>query len=194
MAKKPKKVKTSKKSSGKAERDAVAQGNWAPFARRDTLERPSRYQYVRKQLPPQKGCVFCEALKQGVSFESLVLHREDQAMIVMNKFPYNTAHTMVLPTRHIGDLSQLSEEEHISVQKLLKKLVGIIKKEYNCDGMNIGLNLGAVAGAGIPEHMHWHVVPRWFGDTNFFPLIAETKVLPERVEDSYARLRKHFTN
>jgi ATP adenylyltransferase len=72
--------------------------------------------------------------------------------------------------------------------------VGIIKKEYGCDGMNIGLNLGAVAGAGIPEHMHWHVVPRWFGDTNFFPLIAETKVLPETIEDSYARLRKHFTH
>ncbi len=182
-----KKAKIAKAAKSFASRDLV----WP--SERDIMERPHRYKYVRKLLP-QTGCVFCEALKQKPSAESLVLYSDSQAMIILNKFPYNTAHSMVLPTRHCGDLSQLSEDEHLAVQKLLKKLVGIIKKEYGCDGMNIGLNLGAVAGAGIPEHMHWHVVPRWFGDTNFFPLIAETKVLPETIEDSYARLRKHFTN
>lgn len=175
-----------------AKKKKTAKAKWP--RERQILVRPDRHKYVRKQLPVQPGCVFCEALKAGVSPESLVLHVEDKAMVVLNKFPYNSGHCMVLPTRHCGDLSQLSEEEHLATQKLLKRLVGIIKKELNCDGLNIGLNLGAVSGAGIPEHMHWHVVPRWFGDTNFFPLLAETKVISEKIEDTYARLRKHFTD
>lgn len=113
-------------------------------------------------------------------------------MVVMNKFPYNTGHLMVIPQMHCGEITDLPMDVHLDMQKLLKETMAIIKKAYDCAGMNAGINLGAVAGAGIPEHLHWHIVPRWFGDTNFFPLIAETKALPETLEQSYAKLAPLF--
>lgn len=155
------------------------------------MERPDRYRYVRKLIKPE-GCVFCSALKAGVGLESLVLHREKLAMVVLNKFPYNSGHLLVLPTRHCGDLTLLSQEEYTALSQLLRRTVDALQKSYDCPGLNVGLNHGAVAGAGIPEHLHWHVIPRWQGDTNFFPLIAETKVLAETVEQTYNRLRPFF--
>ena len=97
-----------------------------------------------------------------------------------------------MPTRHCGDILSLSADEFTEVQQLLRRAVEAVVKCYSCAGLNLGLNQGAVAGAGIPDHLHWHVVPRWAGDTNFFPLIAETKVLPETLEKTYERLREHF--
>ena len=159
---------------------------------RDVIIRPDRLKYVRKMIKTE-GCVFCESAKQGVSAESLCVYKDRHAMLILNKFPYNTGHIMVLPTRHCGDLTELSDEEYMHMQTLLKKVVTAIKKEYQVAGMNVGLNMGHIAGAGIPEHLHWHVIPRWMGDTNFFPLIAETKVLPESLEDTYQRYRKYFS-
>ena len=113
-------------------------------------------------------------------------------MVVLNKFPYNTGHTLILPTRHCGELTDLSEEEYGAVMKLLRKTLAALQKSYACPGLNIGLNHGAVAGAGIPDHLHWHIIPRWHGDTNFFPLIAETKVLSETLEQTFQRLHPLF--
>lgn len=113
-------------------------------------------------------------------------------MVILNKYPYNTGHLLILPVKHAGDLTKISPKKNQAIFELLRQSSIILKKAYNCPGFNAGLNHGAVAGAGIPEHLHWHIVPRWFGDTNFFPLIAETKVLPETLEQSYSRLRQYF--
>jgi ATP adenylyltransferase len=158
---------------------------------RDFMERPDRWRYVRK-IVPHAGCVFCEAAKAGPQKESLCLWVDEHVMVVLNKYPYNTGHMMVLPTRHCGDLLELSDVEYMALSKAVRKVMSILKKEYEPTGFNVGMNHGAVAGAGIPDHLHWHVVPRWFGDTNFFPLIAETKVLPETLEQTYQRLRGYF--
>lgn len=158
---------------------------------RDWFARPDRLKYVRKMVKTD-GCVFCQARDQGVGPQSLCLYRNDWAMVCLNKYPYNSGHLMVLPTRHCGDLSELNESEYLELQRLLKKMVEVVKVEYKVSGLNIGLNMGAVAGAGMPDHLHWHVIPRWAGDTNFFPLIAETKVVPETLEQTFDRYSRHL--
>ena len=157
----------------------------------DVMDRPDRYRYVRKLIVPD-ACVFCQAQSMGPCLESLVVYQNSLAMVVLNKFPYNTGHTLIIPNRHCGELTQLEQEEYTEVMSLLRRAVNALQKSYGCPGLNIGLNQGSVAGAGIPEHLHWHIVPRWHGDTNFFPLIAETKVIPENLEQSYNRLAPLF--
>ncbi len=158
---------------------------------RDFFERPERYRYVRKLIKTE-GCVFCEARRTGISPDSLVLTQDEHAMVVMNKYPYNTGHLLVLPREHIGNIWDLPEDVNARLAFWLKAAGRILTAELGCHGLNLGMNHGQVAGAGIPEHLHWHIVPRWGGDTNFFPLIAETKVLPESLAQTYGRLRPHF--
>lgn len=160
-------------------------------AKRKVMFRPDRYKYVRK-LIKDEGCVFCQALQKGVTAESLILWKNDKVMVMLNKFPYNSGHLMVLPTRHCGDLTQLSDQEFDATQSLLRKALKAVVAAYDCGGVNIGLNHGKAAGAGIPDHLHWHIVPRWSGDTNFFAVIAETKALVETLDDAYKRLKPHF--
>ena len=155
------------------------------------FERPERYLYVRKILRP-KGCVFCQALKKKASFDNLVLWKNENAVVIMNKFPYNTGHLLILPVRHEGEIWKLKAAEQKDVHSALVKSAEILQRVLGCAGLNMGMNHGAVAGAGIPEHVHWHIVPRWFGDTNFFPLIAETKVLPQTLQQTYDKLKPHF--
>lgn len=160
---------------------------------RDGMFRPDRVRYVRQLKAKTDQCVFCEALKKNeFSVDTLVLYKTQYSMVILNKYPYNTGHLLILPLRHEGNLELLTAEEIQDLALLKQKCLGILKKEYNCTGLNIGLNHGHVAGAGIPEHLHWHIVPRWMGDTNFFPLIAETKVLVESLETSFKRLRPYF--
>lgn len=161
---------------------------------RDVISRPDRLRYVRAlKSAAVDECVFCEVQKRNLfSAESLLLYKSAKSMVVMNKYPYNPAHLLVLPQIHEGDLTRLDQETLMDLSLLVQKCVAVLKAEYNCAGLNIGLNHGAVAGAGIPGHLHWHVIPRWAGDTNFFPLIAETKVHPETMEDTYRRLKPHF--
>lgn len=156
---------------------------------RDLMIRPDRYRYVRKLVKP-KGCVFCGCAKKTEAFETLTLVKTKYSMVVMNKFPYNNGHLLIIPRRHCGDLGKLKLAEYQDLMDLLRKAMQVLTKVYGCAGMNVGMNHGAVAGAGIPEHLHWHVIPRWFGDVNFFPLIAETKVVVETLETSYHRLKE----
>ena len=156
------------------------------------FERPERYLYVRKMIQP-KGCVFCHAIKQKPAFENLVLWKNENAVVMMNKFPYNTGHLLVLPVKHEGEIWKLKAAEQKDLQMILVKSAELLHKAIGSEGLNMGMNHGKVAGAGIPEHLHWHIVPRWFGDTNFFPLIAETKVLPQSLEQTYDKLKPHFT-
>lgn len=159
---------------------------------RDVIESPHRLQYVRKIIKP-KGCVFCLAAKSKDRAGSLVLYKKGPMMIVLNKYPYNNGHLLILPIRHIGDFERLSKKELIAMQLLTKESLKILKKVYQPHGFNMGLNLGQVAGAGIPDHIHQHIIPRWGGDTNFFPLIAQTKLVVETTEQSYNQLQPYFS-
>lgn len=159
--------------------------------KRQVFFRPERLKYVRKQIVV-KGCVFCEAVKKGVSKESLVLYADDTVMVILNKYPYNTGHILVLPRRHEGELPKLTKDEVQAVFDMVQRCVKVVGDEYKPAGFNVGLNLGAAAGAGIPEHLHTHVIPRWSGDTNFFPLIAQTKVVVETLEQTFERLLPYF--
>lgn len=158
---------------------------------RDIMIRPERLKYVRKLIKVE-GCVFCNAVKSGVGFENLVLHIGKTASVVMNKFPYNPGHLLIIPNRHVGEFTELNKNELYELQDLVKMSLQVLRDAYEPAGFNVGLNLGAAAGAGIPEHLHYHVVPRWKGDTNFFPLLAETKVIVEDLESTYERLLPLF--
>lgn len=184
--------KTQKKVSSKAKRSASMNINGEIWPlERDVLFRPDRLKYVRK-LIKEDGCVFCKAAQAGVSFESLCLYQSSYSMIVMNKFPYNPGHLLVLPKDHEGKLLNLSLEQYLDLQNTVRLAVEAIETVYSPAGFNLGLNHGAVSGAGIPEHLHYHLVPRWSGDLNFFPLIAETKVVVESLETTFDRFHQFF--
>jgi ATP adenylyltransferase len=179
------------KKSASAEKAAVCinQNVWP--MERDVLFRPDRMKYVRKLIKPE-GCVFCNAAKHEISFDTLCVYKTKHAMVVLNKFPYNSGHVLVLPVRHCGDLLKLSDAEFTDVQNTIRHTMAAINSIYQPGGINLGLNHGAVAGAGIPEHLHYHMIPRWAGDLNFFPLIAETKVLVESLEQTYEKFLEYF--
>ena len=158
---------------------------------RDFMERPSRLKYVRKLIKAD-ACVFCKADKKRPSKRSLLLYKNQTSMVVMNKYPYNNGHLLVLPRAHCADLNELPLDVYLNLSAVLRESLAILKQAYGLKGCNIGLNHGAAAGAGIPDHLHWHLVPRWYGDTNFFPLIAETKVIAESLDQTYERLRPLF--
>lgn len=159
---------------------------------RDYITRPERLKYVRR-LVNNDHCVFCDEVEKGPDGDGLCVYQNDHSMVVVNKYPYNTGHILILPTRHVGDILELSDDEYLSLSQLLKYSVAVIKKVYECHGLNIGMNHGQIAGAGIPDHLHWHIVPRWNGDTNFFPIIGETKVLPEDLPTTYKKLKQEFS-
>jgi ATP adenylyltransferase len=158
---------------------------------RDVLFRPDRFKYVRKLIKPE-GCVFCNAAKKEPSFDTLCVYKSKYSMIVLNKFPYNSGHLLIIPQKHEGDLLALSKEAYSDLNDTLRLAMKALQDIYQPGGVNMGLNHGAVAGAGIPDHLHYHLVPRWAGDLNFFPLIAETKVVVESLEQTYDRLLGYF--
>jgi ATP adenylyltransferase len=149
------------------------------------------YIQANKQGSADRACVFC-ALLDGTAGEERILARDEHAFITLAKFPYNPGHLLVLPTRHIGELEELTADENASISTGVQRSVRALREASEPHGFNIGLNLGHVAGAGIPEHLHWHVVPRWAGDTNFMPVVGQTRVLPELVAESYRKLQPFF--
>jgi ATP adenylyltransferase len=137
------------------------------------------------------GCIFC-AIRDGAEDER-VLYRSSLGYVVLNKFPYNPGHVVVVPDRHVGDLEDLTGEERADLQAMLVRAERALKAAGEPHGFNVGLNLGRAAGAGIPEHLHWHLIPRWIGDSNFMPLVGRTRVLPELLADTHARLLPFFS-
>jgi ATP adenylyltransferase len=159
----------------------------------DYLWSPWRMEYIQaaKDEPEDyAACVFC-ALPDGEE-ASRILTSGELAYVVLNKFPYNPGHLLVVPFRHTGDVEDLTVEENAELQRLLQRSVAALRAEAQPHGFNIGMNLGGVAGAGIPDHAHWHVVPRWSGDTNFMPVVGKTRVLPELLEETARRLAPRF--
>lgn len=140
----------------------------------------------------ESGCIFCDHLAEGDDRDARILYRGDATFVILNAFPYNTGHLMVAPQRHVGELEHLETDERHELIDLTSHAVAIVREALKPHGFNVGMNLGQVAGAGIPGHLHIHVVPRWGGDTNFMPVIGETKVLPEMIEQTDAKLRPLF--
>lgn len=138
------------------------------------------------------GCFLCGGVKQNKDRENLILYRGRNCFIILNKYPYNTGHLMIAPYRHIGELEKLTEEELAELLKLTVWSVKILRNEYRPSGLNIGANIGRAAGAGVEDHIHFHIVPRWVGDTNFMPVLSETKIMPELPHETYDRLKKYF--
>jgi ATP adenylyltransferase len=149
------------------------------------------YIQANKDEPEGVGCVLCR-IRDGEESER-VLARSDFGYVVLNKFPYNPGHLLVVPNRHAGDLEDLDDEESLDLQRLLRRAVKALREESAPHGYNIGLNLGRIAGAGLPDHLHWHVVPRWSGDTNFMPVVGQTRVMPELLAETARRLAPRFT-
>lgn len=138
------------------------------------------------------GCIFCVFPKQDEDQKNHILYRGKHAFIIMNAFPYSNGHLMVVPYRHTSDLTELSTEENAEMMALLQKACTVLKKAFCPDGFNVGINMGTAAGAGIADHIHMHIVPRWNGDTNFMPVFADIKVIPEALETTYNKLKPLF--
>jgi ATP adenylyltransferase len=157
----------------------------------ENLWAPWRMEYIKGRR--EEGCIFCRKPAEGDRLaENLILHKGRKAFVILNRFPYNSGHLMVIPKRHTSDFSSLTPEENSEMSVLLQECVRVLQDVYGAEGLNIGMNLGHGAGAGIHDHLHYHVVPRWIGDTNFFPVISDTRSIPESLQDTYARLRPHF--
>jgi ATP adenylyltransferase len=140
----------------------------------------------------QPGCILCDKSKQSDLREALVIAQTAHSVVMLNKYPYNNGHLLLAPKRHENNLSNLSAAEYSDLNEALRGSVDIVRRALNPGGINLGMNLGRCAGAGIEDHLHWHVVPRWEGDTNFMPVVAETRVMPQHLLDSYDRLKPHF--
>ena len=149
-------------------------------------------QYVSTATGDEERCIFCAALETEDDFGTNVLHRGAHAFVILNAYPYNTGHLMIAPNRHAAELDDLSVDERAQLMELVSTSTSFIREGMSCHGFNVGMNLGRVAGAGIPGHLHVHVVPRWGGDTNFMPVVGNTRVLPEMLADTDAKLRPLF--
>ncbi len=153
---------------------------------------PWRMEYIAGTKDEgDKGCFLCAAAASEEN--SLVLTRRPKAFLVMNKYPYANGHVMVVPNRHVGKIEDLTEDELREMMSLVQLISSILREEMSTDGLNIGINMGKAAGAGLEEHIHIHVVPRWFGDTNFMPVIGETKVISEHLYETFRRLKERVS-
>ena len=154
----------------------MTQQLWAPW----------RLEYIAR-ADDDEGCFFCLAVEASDE-KGLVVHRGEAAFVLLNKFPYSSGHVMVAPYRHIGDFGDLENNEALEIHRLAGQALGALATVYAPQGYNLGWNLGRIAGAGVIDHVHEHVVPRWAGDTNFMPVLADVKVLPEHLEETRKRL------
>jgi ATP adenylyltransferase len=155
---------------------------------------PWRLEYIT-QAGEQTSCVFCDEAAGAVEpAEALLVEATATAIALLNKYPYSSGHLMVAPHRHVGQLGELAEDEVLEIHRLTVAGIDALTSVYRPDGFNLGWNLGHVAGAGIADHVHLHVVPRWSGDTNFMPVLADVKVLPEHLLETRDRLRGAWTS
>jgi ATP adenylyltransferase len=157
----------------------------------DHLWSPWRIEYI-KGPHDDSTCIFCDKPAAGDDEANLILARNERAFVLLNAYPYNPGHLMVAPLRHTGDLESLTLEESRDADALVKDSVRALREGAAPHGFNLGMNLSRTAGAGIPDHLHWHVVPRWNGDTNFMSIVGETRVLPELLAETYAQLKPFF--
>lgn len=152
---------------------------------------PWRMDYILSK-EKEEYCIFCPGDDREQDKERLILHVGSHSMVMMNRFPYTNGHLLVAPVRHLPDLDQLSHKETLDLLLMVRRSVDVLKKAINPEGFNVGLNLGRVAGAGVEEHLHFHIVPRWNGDTNYMTVLGEVRVIPEHIIETYMRLGPYF--
>lgn len=153
---------------------------------------PWRIEYILG--PKEAGCIFCDKPKQSNDRDNFIVHRGELAFVIMNKYPYNNGHLMAVPYRHESAFDRLSAEEMAEMMALLQKSSRALQRIMRPHGFNIGMNVGSAAGAGIDDHLHFHIVPRWSGDTNFMPVVGHTKVISEGLWETWAHLREAFSS
>jgi ATP adenylyltransferase len=151
---------------------------------------PWRIRYIEQAKA--EGCFLCEKPKEKKDSQNYILHRGKHNFIVLNSYPYNPGHIMVAPYRHIDSPEKLIEEELLEHYELVRKSLGVLREVFKPGGFNVGMNLGRVAGAGVEDHIHTHVVPRWAGDTNFMPVIDDVRIIPQALADTYQKLEGRF--
>ena len=156
----------------------------------DYLWAPWRIEYIKKAK--EEGCILCQKPAEADDDANYILFRGQKNFVIMNSYPYNAGHLMVAPYRHVAGLDELTDEELVEHYKLVRQSVLVLKQVFQSEGFNIGMNLGRVAGAGVDKHLHTHIVPRWGGDINFMPVIADIKVVNEALGESYQKLRCGF--
>jgi ATP adenylyltransferase len=135
-------------------------------------------------------CVFCRELSRPDDRESLIVVRGERAFVILNRYPYTSGHLMVVPVQHTASLEELDGETHLEMMQLVSKCLVVLRAEYHPQGFNVGINIGEAGGAGVLEHVHMHIVPRWLGDTNFMSAVGRTRVLPESLEDTHTRIQR----
>lgn len=157
----------------------------------DRLWNPWRYQYVSQENKPD-GCIFCTLPREGRDEENLIVYRGQLNYIILNRYPYTTGHLMVVPYQHTNSLGGIDAAAATELFLLVRTAESKLRSIYRPNGVNLGMNLGEAAGAGIADHIHMHVLPRWVGDTNFMTVIGETRILPEELSETYRRLKAGF--
>jgi ATP adenylyltransferase len=167
---------------------------WAPWRLGYLIAGPPKDQSPDDQLAWLEGakrdCFLCRAAADPNRRQTLTVHRGEHSMVVLNRYPYNNGHLLIAPVHHKARLDELTDDEHLASSHLLTQLTQIFVKAIGCDGFNIGVNLGRVAGAGVPGHLHWHLVPRWHGDVNFMPILADASILPQSLDALYTMLEE----
>nr|WP_241654018.1 HIT domain-containing protein [Geovibrio thiophilus] len=158
---------------------------------KERLWAPWRMSYI-SGLGKTESCIFCDKPSEDEDKKNLILHRGKKAFVIMNLFPYNNGHLMVAPYKHTGDFLELDDDEMLEIMQLTQLAIRVLRKTMNPAGFNTGFNIGKAAGAGIDAHLHFHIVPRWVGDTNFMPVVGEMKVISEHIEVTYANLLECF--
>ena len=154
---------------------------------------PWRIRYIdQAKEGKEEGCFLCDKPKEDEDTENYILHRGQKNFVILNSYPYNPGHLMVAPYRHVDSPEKLTDEERQEHYELVTKSLGVLREVFKPGGFNVGMNLGRVAGAGVDDHIHTHIVPRWGGDTNFMPVMADVRVLPEALAESYEKLRGKF--
>jgi ATP adenylyltransferase len=156
----------------------------------ERLWAPWRLEYIKSEKPDE--CIFCRAVGSDDAAGLYVVHRGEHAFVMLNAFPYTNGHVMVSPNEHVGSLERLSTDVLTEIMTLTQRSMAAIRAAYGPEGFNLGVNQGKAAGAGVEDHVHLHVVPRWAGDTNFMPVIGDVRVLPQSLEDSYNALTSSF--
>jgi ATP adenylyltransferase len=154
----------------------------------DYLWTPWRYAYV-KSADSTPGCVFCRALEAGDDRKNWILYRAAECFVILNSYPYNSGHVMVLPNAHLDELGKLSAAAAHEMMDLCRKVEAALRQVYRPDGVNLGMNIGKAAGAGVAGHIHMHMLPRWVADSNFMTVVGETRVLPETLDQTWERLK-----
>ena len=161
----------------------------------DYLWTPWRYQYLEQATQgKQPDCIFCEALALNRDEETLIVHRAKKSFVILNRFPYTSGHVLIVPYAHVAELHLCQPGALEEMMELAQKLEGVYHREYKPDGMNLGMNLGKAAGAGVAGHLHLHMLPRWIGDSNFMTVTGETRVHPEDLRTTFDRLKKAFAS